>query len=56
MDGEVTVWLVVLEKKGLYQVTGILENYWIDRETDVSLLDRDEFFKLASNGFKPMEG
>ncbi len=51
-----TVWLTVLEKKGLHQTTGILKNYWIDCETDVSLLDRDDFSKLASNGLKPMEG
>ena len=27
-----------------------------DCETDVFLLDRDDFCKLASNGLKPMEG
>ena len=56
MDGEDTAWLVVLEKKGLHQAAGILESYGIDSETDVSLLDRDDFSKLASNGLKPMEG
>ena len=54
--GEDTAWLVVLEKKGLYQTTGILENYGIDCETDVSLLDREDFSKLTSNGLKTMEG
>ena len=56
MDGEDTAWLVVLEKKGLHQATEILESYGIDSETDVSLLDQDDFSKLASNGLKPMEG
>ncbi len=51
-----TAWLVVLEKKGLHQAAGILESYGIDSETDVSLLDRDDFSKLSSNGLKPMEG
>jgi hypothetical protein len=56
MDGEDTAWLTVLEKKGLYQVAGIFENYGIDCETDVSFFDRDDFSKLVSNGLKPMEG
>ena len=43
-------------EKGLHQVEEILENYGIDSETDVSLLDRDDFSKLASRGLKPMEG
>ena len=46
----------MIEKKGLHQSAGILENDGIDCETDVSLLDRDDFFKLTSNGLKPMEG
>ena len=37
-------------------MSGILENYGIDCETDVSLIDRDDFFKLVSNGLNPMEG
>ena len=48
--------LFVIEKKGLYQVTGILENYGIDSETDMSFLDRDDFSKSSSNGLKSMEG
>ncbi len=48
--------MTVLEKKGLHQAAGILESYGIDSETDVTLLDRDDFSKLASNGLKPMEG
>ena len=43
-----TGWLVVLEKKGLHQVTDILENYGIDSETDVSVIDQDDFRKLVS--------
>ena len=54
--GKTPLGLTVLEKKGLHQVAGILENYGIDSETDVSLLDRDDFSKLTSNGLKPMEG
>ena len=38
VEGIDTGWLVVLEKKGLHQAAGILENYGIDSETDVSLL------------------
>ena len=56
MDGEDTAGLAVLEKKGLHQATGILENYGIDCETDVFLIDRDDFSKLVLNGLKPMEG
>ena len=56
MDWEDTAWLPVLEKKGIHQTAWILENYGIDCETDVSLLDRDDFSKLTSNGLKPMEG
>ena len=55
MDWEDTAWLPVLEKKGIHQTAWILENYGIDCETDVSLLDRDDFSKLASNGLKPIE-
>ena len=38
MEGEDTGWLSELEKKGLQQAAGILENYGIASETDVSLL------------------
>jgi hypothetical protein len=34
-----TGWLVVLEKKGLHQAAGILENYGIDSETDVDYIE-----------------
>ena len=56
MEGEDTGWRWSLEKKGLHQVAEILENYGIDSETDVSLLDRNDFSKLSSRGLKPMEG
>ena len=45
--------LTVVEKKGLHQVEDILENYGIDSETDVSLLDQDDFRNLTSRGLKP---
>ena len=44
---------MVLEKKGLHQVENILDNYGIDSETDVSLLDQDDFSKLVSRRIKP---
>ena len=39
----------VLEKKELHQEADILENYGIDSETDVSLLDQDGFSELAAS-------
>ena len=53
--GTPTDWLAVLEKKGLYQVAWILENYGIDSETDVSLLDQGDLRKLVEQGLKPMQ-
>ena len=50
VEGTDTGWLTVLEKKGLHQEAGILENYGIDSETDVSLFDQDDFIKLVSRG------
>jgi hypothetical protein len=44
----------VLEKNGLRPVAKILENYGIDCETDVSVLDQDDFSKFASRGLKPL--
>ena len=55
MEGEDTGWLSGLEKKGLHQEAGILENYGIDSETDVSLFDQDDLLNLASQGLKPMQ-
>ncbi len=47
--------MTVLEKKGLHQVAGLLENYGIDSETDVSLLDQGDLRNLVSQGLKPMQ-
>ena len=47
--------MVVLEKKGLHQAAGILENYGIDSETDVSLLDQGDLRNLVSQGLKSMQ-
>jgi hypothetical protein len=48
-------WLAVIEKQGLHQTAEILENYGINSETDVSVLDRDDFCKLVSGGLRPLE-
>jgi hypothetical protein len=48
VEGTDTGWLTVLEKKGLHQAAGILENYGIDSETDVSLLDQGDLCNLVS--------
>ena len=48
-------WLTVIEKQGLHQVAEILENNGINSETDVSVLDRDDFCKLVSEGLRPLE-
>ena len=42
------VWMSELEKKGLHQAAEILENYGIDSETDLSLLDQDGLSKSIS--------
>ena len=47
VEGEESGWLSELEKKGLHQVAEILENFGINSETDVSLLDRDDFFQVG---------
>jgi hypothetical protein len=47
-------WLTVLEKNGLGPAAGILENYGIDSEADLLVLDQDDFSKLASRGLKPL--
>ena len=49
-------WLTVLEKNGLGPAAAILENYGIDSETDLLVLDQDDFSKLASRGLKPLYG
>ena len=44
----------MLEKNGLGPAAAILENYGIDSETDLLVLDQDDFNKLASRGLKPL--
>jgi hypothetical protein len=46
--------LTVLEKNGLGPAAAILDNYGIDSETDLLVLDPDDFRKLASRGLKPL--
>ncbi len=45
----------MLEKNGLRLAEEILENYGIDSETDLSVLDQDDFSKLSSRGLKPLQ-
>jgi hypothetical protein len=45
----------VLQKKGLHQAAEIHENDGINSETDVSVLDRDDFCKLTSRELKPLQ-
>ncbi len=46
--------LTVMEKNGLGPAAAILDNYGIDSETDLLVLDPDDFKKLASRGLKPL--
>jgi hypothetical protein len=55
VEGTDAGWLAVLERNGLGPAAEILENYGIDSETDVSLLDQDDLRNLASQGLKPMQ-
>jgi hypothetical protein len=50
MEEQEDGWLTVLEKNGLGPAAAILENYGIDSETDLLVLDQDDFSKLASRG------
>ena len=50
MEEQEDGWLTVLEKNGLGPAAAILENYGIDSETDLLVLDQDDFNKLASRG------
>jgi hypothetical protein len=43
-------------QNGLGPAAAILENYGIDSETDLLVLDQDDFSKLASRGLKPLYG
>ena len=53
MEEQEDGWLTVLEKNGLGTSAEILENYGIDSETDLLVLDQDDFSKLASRGMNP---
>ena len=53
MEEQEDGWLTVLEKNRLGPAAVILENYGIDCETDLLVLDQDDFSKLASRGLKP---
>ena len=48
-----TGWLTVLEKNGLRVATDILEDYGIDSETDLPVIDQDDFSKLTCRGKYP---
>jgi hypothetical protein len=50
MEEQEDGWLTVLEKNGLGPAAAILENYGIDSETDLLVLDQDHFSNLASRG------
>jgi hypothetical protein len=54
MEEQEDGWLTVLEKNGLGPAAAILENYGIDSETDLLVLDQDDFSKLAFRGLKPL--
>jgi hypothetical protein len=54
MEEQEDGWLTVLEKNGLGPAAAILENYGIDSETDLLVLDQDDFSQLASRGLKPL--
>ena len=56
MEEQEDSWLTVLEKNGLGPAAAILDNYGIDSETDLLVLDQDDFSKLASRGLKPLYG
>jgi hypothetical protein len=40
---------------GIYQTVEILDNYGIDSETDVSLVDPNDLSKLVSRDLKPLD-
>jgi len=50
-----TGWVVVFEKKGMYQTVDILENYGIDSDTDVSVIDQDDFNELVSPRLRSLD-
>ncbi len=50
MEQTDTGWLTVLEKNGLRLAADIFENYGIDSETDLSVLDQDDFTNWIFEG------
>ena len=54
MEEQEDGWLTVLEKNGLGPAAAIFENYGIDSETDLLVLDPDDFSKLAARGLRPL--
>ena len=50
MEGTDTGWMTVLEKKGMHQEAGLLENNGIDSTTDVSLRDQGDLRSLGCQG------
>ena len=52
MEEQEAGWLTVLEKNRLGPSAAILDNYGIDSETDLLVLDQDDFNKLASRGLR----
>ncbi len=54
MEEQEDSWLTVLQKNGLGPTATILDNYGIDSESDLLVLDPDDFRKLVSRGLKPL--
>ena len=54
MEEQEDGWLTVLEKNGLGPAATILDDYGITSESDLLVLDQDDFSKLASRGLKPL--
>jgi len=54
MEEQEDGWLTVLEKNGLGPAAAILDDYGIASDTDLLVLDQDDFAKLASRGLKPL--
>jgi hypothetical protein len=48
MEEQEVGWLTVLEKNGWSPAAAILENYGIDSETDLFVLDQDDFGSTVS--------
>lgn len=50
-----TKWNAMLENKGLLQAKDVLEKYGIGSETEVSVLEQDDFRALEARGVKPLQ-